>query len=117
VAVAADLTADVFLAVIESAAGYPPVRGSQIGWLFGVARNVIADEGASGGPAGAGDRPPGRAGRDLDADDIASRSGSTPSRLPAVSIGRRARLSRGWRLAGALGLAVALTVVAWRPRR
>ncbi|MFC8298501.1 RNA polymerase sigma factor [Micromonospora orduensis] len=41
---AADLTADVFLAVIESAAGYRPDRGSQIGWLFGVARNVIGDE-------------------------------------------------------------------------
>ncbi|MEK8107488.1 sigma-70 family RNA polymerase sigma factor [Micromonospora sp. M12] len=41
---AADLTADVFLAVIESAAGYRPDRGSQIGWLYGVARNVIGDE-------------------------------------------------------------------------
>jgi RNA polymerase sigma factor (sigma-70 family) len=40
----ADLTADVFLAVIESAAGYRPDRGSQIGWLYGVARNVIGDE-------------------------------------------------------------------------
>ncbi|MFY1689798.1 RNA polymerase sigma factor [Plantactinospora sp. WMMB782] len=41
---AADLTADVFLAVIESADGYRPERGSQLGWLFGVARNVIADD-------------------------------------------------------------------------
>jgi len=41
---AADLTADVFLAAIEAAAGY---RGSFAGprtWLFGIARNVIAAE-------------------------------------------------------------------------
>jgi RNA polymerase sigma-70 factor (ECF subfamily) len=67
---AADLTADVFLAVIESAVGYRPDRGSQIGWLFGVARNVIADEGRR---AAQRRRVTGRlAGRrDLDADDIA----------------------------------------------
>jgi RNA polymerase sigma factor (sigma-70 family) len=66
---AADLTADVFLAVIESAAGYRPDRGSQIGWLFGVARNIIADEGRR---AAQRQRVTGRmAGRrDLDADDV-----------------------------------------------
>jgi DNA-directed RNA polymerase specialized sigma24 family protein len=41
---AADLTADVFLAAIESARGYRSDRGSEVGWLFGVARNVIAAE-------------------------------------------------------------------------
>ncbi|GIF73436.1 RNA polymerase sigma factor [Asanoa siamensis] len=41
---AADLTAEVFLAAIESAAGYRADRGSEVGWLFGVARNVIAAE-------------------------------------------------------------------------
>ncbi|MEV0718207.1 sigma-70 family RNA polymerase sigma factor [Asanoa sp. NPDC050611] len=41
---AADLTAEVFLAAIESARGYRPERGSEVGWLFGVARNVIAAE-------------------------------------------------------------------------
>jgi DNA-directed RNA polymerase specialized sigma24 family protein len=41
---AADLTADVFLEVIESAAGYRPDRGSELAWLFGVARNVVVDE-------------------------------------------------------------------------
>ncbi|MEV4533367.1 sigma-70 family RNA polymerase sigma factor [Asanoa sp. NPDC049518] len=41
---AADLTAEVFLAAIDSAAGYRASRGSEVGWLFGVARNVIAAE-------------------------------------------------------------------------
>ncbi|MFC3499400.1 RNA polymerase sigma factor [Micromonospora krabiensis] len=67
---AADLTADVFLAVIESAARYRPDRGSQIGWLFGVARNVIADERRRAARRlGVTGRLAGR--RDLDADDIA----------------------------------------------
>jgi RNA polymerase sigma factor (sigma-70 family) len=38
----ADLTAEVFLAVIESAHTYRPDRGSPTGWLYGVARNVVA---------------------------------------------------------------------------
>jgi RNA polymerase sigma factor (sigma-70 family) len=41
---AADLTADVFLAAIDSARSYSPSRGAPIGWLFGVARNVVAAE-------------------------------------------------------------------------
>jgi RNA polymerase sigma factor (sigma-70 family) len=40
---AADLTADVFLAVIESAARYSPDRGRPLAWLYGIARNVVAD--------------------------------------------------------------------------
>jgi RNA polymerase sigma-70 factor (ECF subfamily) len=40
----ADLTADVFLAVIESAHTYRPERGSLIGWVFGVAHRVLAAE-------------------------------------------------------------------------
>lgn len=40
---AADLTADVFMAVIEASASYRPDRGTPIAWVFGVARNVIAD--------------------------------------------------------------------------
>lgn len=39
-----DLTADVFLAVIESAHTYRPDRGSLIGWVFGVAHRVLAAE-------------------------------------------------------------------------
>jgi RNA polymerase sigma factor (sigma-70 family) len=41
---AADLTADVFLAAIDGASGYRPDRGSPAGWLLGVARNVLAAE-------------------------------------------------------------------------
>jgi RNA polymerase sigma factor (sigma-70 family) len=66
---AADLTADVFLATIEAAAGY---RGSFDGprtWLFGIARNVIAAEfRRSARQRRAEDRIAGR--RLLDADDV-----------------------------------------------
>jgi RNA polymerase sigma factor (sigma-70 family) len=41
---AADLTADVFLAVIEAAADYRGSVGGPRTWLFGIARNVIASE-------------------------------------------------------------------------
>lgn len=41
---AADLTADVFVAVIESAGSYRRSRGEPIAWMFGIARNVVADE-------------------------------------------------------------------------
>jgi RNA polymerase sigma-70 factor (ECF subfamily) len=40
----ADLTAEVFLAVIDSAHTYRPGRGTQLAWLYGIARNVIAGE-------------------------------------------------------------------------
>jgi RNA polymerase sigma factor (sigma-70 family) len=40
----ADLTAEVFLAAVESAHTYRADRGSEVGWLFGVARNVVAAE-------------------------------------------------------------------------
>jgi RNA polymerase sigma-70 factor (ECF subfamily) len=41
---AADLTADVFLAVIDSAHTYRPDRGSAIAWVYGVAHHVVAAE-------------------------------------------------------------------------
>jgi RNA polymerase sigma-70 factor (ECF subfamily) len=41
---AADLTGEVFLAVIDSAHTYRPESGRAIAWLFGLARNVIAGE-------------------------------------------------------------------------
>ncbi|GAA2329579.1 RNA polymerase sigma factor [Dactylosporangium salmoneum] len=41
---AADLTADVFVAVIASAHTYRPERGSLLGWVFGVAHHVVAAE-------------------------------------------------------------------------
>lgn len=66
----ADLTADVFLAAIESAHTYRPDRGSEIGWLFGVARNVVAAERRRAlRELNAGKQLTGR--RVLDAEDIA----------------------------------------------
>jgi RNA polymerase sigma-70 factor (ECF subfamily) len=40
----ADLVADVFVAVLDSAHTYRPGLGSEIGWLYGVARNTLAAE-------------------------------------------------------------------------
>jgi RNA polymerase sigma-70 factor (ECF subfamily) len=40
----ADLTADVFVAVIESAGSYRRSRGEPVAWLYGIARNVVAGE-------------------------------------------------------------------------
>ncbi|MET9243841.1 sigma factor [Nonomuraea sp. NPDC003709] len=37
----ADLVADVFLAAMESAHTYRPGRGSEVAWLYGVARNTL----------------------------------------------------------------------------
>lgn len=41
---AADLTADVFLAAIEAAHTYSPDRASPAAWLYGVAQNLVAAE-------------------------------------------------------------------------
>ena len=41
---AADLTADIFLAAVESASGYSSGRGSPVGWLYGIARNVVGQQ-------------------------------------------------------------------------
>jgi RNA polymerase sigma factor (sigma-70 family) len=41
---AADLTADVFIAAIDSADRYRPERGNPEAWLMGVARNVVNAE-------------------------------------------------------------------------
>jgi RNA polymerase sigma factor (sigma-70 family) len=67
---AADLTAEVFLAAIESADGYRPSRGAPVAWLYGVARNVLAaDRRRHGREVDAAYRFGGR--RLLDEDDIA----------------------------------------------
>ncbi|MBT2226323.1 RNA polymerase sigma factor [Nonomuraea sp. NEAU-A123] len=39
---AADLTADIFLAAVDSGHTYRPGRGSETAWLYGVARNVVS---------------------------------------------------------------------------
>ncbi len=41
---ASDLVADIFLAAIDGAATYDPRRGPPVAWLFGIARNVVADD-------------------------------------------------------------------------
>lgn len=41
---AADLTAEIFLAVIDSADRYRPGLGSETAWLYGIARNIVAAE-------------------------------------------------------------------------
>ncbi len=41
---AADLTAEIFLAAIESADGYRPGDGTPRAWLYGIARVVIAND-------------------------------------------------------------------------
>jgi RNA polymerase sigma factor (sigma-70 family) len=41
---AADLTAEVFLAAIDAAPSYQPDRGAPVAWLFGIARNVVSAE-------------------------------------------------------------------------
>jgi RNA polymerase sigma factor (sigma-70 family) len=41
---AADLTADVFLAAVDGAATYDSRRGPVVAWLYGVGRNAIAAE-------------------------------------------------------------------------
>jgi RNA polymerase sigma factor (sigma-70 family) len=40
----ADLTAEVFLAALHSRHTYRPGRGSETGWLYGAARNVLSAE-------------------------------------------------------------------------
>jgi RNA polymerase sigma-70 factor (ECF subfamily) len=40
----ADLTAEVFLAAIDSASSYRPERGAPAAWIVGVARHVVAKE-------------------------------------------------------------------------
>lgn len=41
---AADLTADIFVAALDSAHTYDPSRGSEIAWLHGIARHVLSAE-------------------------------------------------------------------------
>jgi len=84
----ADLTAEVFLAVIASAHAYRPSKGAPVAWLYGIARNVIAAERRR---AAHELRTAGRmAGRRLlDEDDIAR----LEERIDAESPGRAACLA------------------------
>lgn len=67
--VAADLTADVFMAAIDSSHSYRPDRGTPITWLLGVARNVVnAERRRHARERTASNQVAGR--RQLDADDV-----------------------------------------------
>src|SRR5262245_22216177 len=41
---AADLTAEIFLAAIDSAHRYRPGRGTPKAWLYGIARTLVAND-------------------------------------------------------------------------
>ena len=67
---AADLTAEVFLAAIDAAPGYDPQRGAPGAWLYGIARIVVhAEHRRAAKEARAQAQVSGR--RLLDDDDIA----------------------------------------------
>ena len=81
----ADLTAEIFLAVLDSAHTYRPSRGSERAWLYGIARNVVAGERRR--VARESDRDRRISGRRLlEPDDIAR----LEDKLDAESPGRRA---------------------------
>ncbi|MEU6988581.1 sigma-70 family RNA polymerase sigma factor [Streptomyces sp. NPDC046324] len=66
----ADLTAEIFLTVIDSAHTYRPGRGSEAAWVYGIARNLVSAEyRRTARHAELGARIAGR--RLLDEDDIA----------------------------------------------
>ncbi|MGC9538357.1 RNA polymerase sigma factor [Streptomyces sp. UG1] len=82
---AADLTAEIFLAVLDSAHTYRPRLGSETAWLYGIARNVVSSERRRIAREAERDlRLSGR--RLLEADDIVR----IEDRLDAESPGRRA---------------------------
>ncbi|MGX1132139.1 RNA polymerase sigma factor (sigma-70 family) [Streptomyces glaucescens] len=81
----ADLTAEVFLAVLDSAHTYRAGRGGERAWLYGIARNVVSSEYRRLDRERRRDRLiSGR--RLLEADDIAR----LEDKLDAESPGRRA---------------------------
>ncbi|WP_424536299.1 RNA polymerase sigma factor [Sphaerisporangium viridialbum] len=81
----ADLVAEVFLAVLDSAHTYRPGRGSEVAWLYGVARNtVLAERRRAARELRAGSRIAGR--RLLEGDDLAR----LEDRIDAESPARRA---------------------------
>jgi RNA polymerase sigma factor (sigma-70 family) len=81
----ADLVAEVFLAVLDSAHTYRPGLGNEIAWLYGVARNTLsAERRRAFKETRLADRVRGR--RPLDSDDVAE----LEERIDAESVARRA---------------------------
>ncbi|GII86052.1 DNA-directed RNA polymerase sigma-70 factor [Sphaerisporangium siamense] len=84
----ADLVAEVFMAVIDSAHTYRPALGSETAWLYGVARNtLLAERRRAARELRAKSRIAGR--RLLDADDVAR----LEERIDAESPAREALLA------------------------
>lgn len=81
----ADLTADVFVAAIESAHMYRRRRGEPIAWLYGVARNVVAAERRRGARARHASLEIPAGSTMVDADDVAR----LHERIDAEAQGRR----------------------------
>ncbi|WP_052424110.1 RNA polymerase sigma factor [Nonomuraea candida] len=78
----ADLTAEVFLAALHSRHTYRVGRGSEIGWLYGVARNVLSVERRRAQrEARAMERAAGH--RVLDSDDVADLTDRIDAEEPA----------------------------------
>jgi RNA polymerase sigma-70 factor (ECF subfamily) len=81
----ADLVAEVFAAVLDSAHTYRPGRGSEIAWLYGVARNALsAERRRAFKETRLAERVGGR--RPLDSDDVTE----LEERIDAESLARRA---------------------------
>lgn len=93
----ADLTAEVFLAVIRSAHGYRADRGSVVGWLYGVAHNVVsAERRRRAREHRAHERAAGR--RELTGEDVARLEERIDAEARARELGAAMdRLSRGER--------------------
>lgn len=94
----ADLVADVFIAVLDSAHTYRSDRGSETGWLYGVARNVLSAESRRAAQEHRlARRIAGR--RLLDADDVARLEDRIDAEKPArLAIDAMTRLSENERV-------------------
>ena len=96
--VVADLVADVFFAVLDSAHTYRSDRGSETGWLYGVARNVLSAESRRVAKEyRLAQRIAGQ--RLLDADDVARLEDRIDAEKPArLAINAMARLPKSERV-------------------
>lgn len=77
---AEELTHDVFLRILRYHASFKARRGGFVRWMYGVARNVLADHGR---------KPPPAAAREIDPDELASELPSPSAVLFATEERRR----------------------------
>ena len=108
--VVADLTAEVFIAVIKSAHTYRADRGTVVGWLYGVAHNVVsAERRRQAREHRANERAAGR--RELTGEDVARIEDRIDAEAHARKLGAAmARLSKGERAVLELVVLDGLTV-------